>query len=248
MEAGERLESWGVVNPNLYHWHTGTALALQAVGEEERARELEARQLAVAERWGAPRALAEALRTGALLARGADQVEGLEAALDALGDSSAELVRARLLTDLGAALRRGNSRSAARPILSEALELARRCGARPLADRAHTELWATGARPRDPPPHRRRQPDPERAPHRPPRRLRPLQHRHRPDPLRHGQDGRDAPHPDLPQAGGRLPPRPGPAPGGSSAGRDAPRLSRAYGFRRRSGGHDEEAVGIRSWI
>ena len=150
LEAAARFASWGVVNPGLYHWHTDTALVLQAAGETERARQLAAEQLRLAEAWGAPRTVAEALRTAALLAPGEEQVERLEAARDALGDSGAELLRARLLTDLGAALRRGNSRSAARPLLAEALELARACGAGPLAERAHTELWATGARPREP--------------------------------------------------------------------------------------------------
>jgi DNA-binding CsgD family transcriptional regulator len=52
------------------------------------------------------------------------------------------------LTDLGAALRRNGQRSEARGPLRRGLDLARRCGARPLAELAHEELVATGARPR----------------------------------------------------------------------------------------------------
>jgi DNA-binding NarL/FixJ family response regulator len=52
------------------------------------------------------------------------------------------------LTELGAALRRNGQRRAAREPLAEALDLAARCGARPLAVRAREELKTTGARPR----------------------------------------------------------------------------------------------------
>jgi DNA-binding CsgD family transcriptional regulator len=45
-------------------------------------------------------------------------------------------------------LRRGNQRADAREFLRQGLELAHRIGATALADRAHTELAATGARPR----------------------------------------------------------------------------------------------------
>src|SRR5207244_5954401 len=55
---------------------------------------------------------------------------------------------ARALTELGAALRRGNRRADAREPLRLGLELAHICGAKPLAERAHTDLLATGARPR----------------------------------------------------------------------------------------------------
>jgi DNA-binding NarL/FixJ family response regulator len=60
----------------------------------------------------------------------------------------AELERARALTDLGAALRREGHRSEAREPLRAGLGLAQQCDATALADRAHTELVATGARPR----------------------------------------------------------------------------------------------------
>ncbi|HEY4823551.1 MAG TPA: helix-turn-helix transcriptional regulator [Solirubrobacteraceae bacterium] len=82
------------------------------------------------------------------LETGARQLELFEAAVEALGDSPAELVRAHALTHLGAALRRPRRRSDSRAPLREGLELARVCGASPLVHRAHTELWATGARPR----------------------------------------------------------------------------------------------------
>ncbi|MBV8916236.1 MAG: helix-turn-helix transcriptional regulator [Acetobacteraceae bacterium] len=55
---------------------------------------------------------------------------------------------AHALAELGAGLRRAGHRAAARAPLAEALDLAARCGARPLAARAREELKATGARPR----------------------------------------------------------------------------------------------------
>ena len=58
------------------------------------------------------------------------------------------LERAHSLTELGAALRRAGRRAAAREPLADALDVAARCGARPLAARAREELRATGARPR----------------------------------------------------------------------------------------------------
>jgi DNA-binding CsgD family transcriptional regulator len=62
--------------------------------------------------------------------------------------SPALLERAHSLTELGGALRRAGARAAARDPLGEALDLAARCGARPLAARAREELNASGARPR----------------------------------------------------------------------------------------------------
>jgi DNA-binding NarL/FixJ family response regulator len=65
-----------------------------------------------------------------------------------LRDSSARLEQAKALVALGAALRRTGSRAEAREPLREALDLAERCGALALAERAREELRATGARPR----------------------------------------------------------------------------------------------------
>ena len=65
-----------------------------------------------------------------------------------LRNSPALLERAHSLAELGAAMRRNGCRSAARESLAEALDLAARCGARPLAARVREELKATGARPR----------------------------------------------------------------------------------------------------
>jgi hypothetical protein len=82
--------------------------------------------------------------------RAAGEPAGLRAAVEALDRSPARLEHARALTDLGAALRRANRRAEARGELEKALVLAERCGARPLADRARTELRAAGGPVSDP--------------------------------------------------------------------------------------------------
>ena len=79
---------------------------------------------------------------------GADGLDLLRESVDVLAASPALLERAKSLTELGAALRRANQRAEARPRLHDGLELADRCGAKPVAERAHAELLATGARPR----------------------------------------------------------------------------------------------------
>ena len=61
-------------------------------------------------------------------------------------EGALELARARV--DLGRALVRAGRRDAAREHLRAGQELAFRCGATLLVERAHRELLATGARPR----------------------------------------------------------------------------------------------------
>ena len=131
-------------------WRSALALAL-AAGDghaRARARELAARELADARRHGSHRAIAVALRAGALLTQGARAIADLEEAVAILDESPARLEHARALVDLGAALRRANRRAAARAPLRAGLDAAERCGAHRLRERALVELHATGARPR----------------------------------------------------------------------------------------------------
>jgi DNA-binding NarL/FixJ family response regulator len=75
-------------------------------------------------------------------------LDWLAEAVRVLEGSASRLEHARALVELGAALRRAKRASDAREPLREGLALARTCGALPLAERAHEELTATGARPR----------------------------------------------------------------------------------------------------
>src|SRR5256885_17201084 len=98
--------------------------------------------------WGVPSAPVAALRAAGVIAGGRHGLAMLEEAVRVLSDSPAKLEHAKARTELGAALRRSNQRSAARAHLRQALELATICGATPLAARAEQELLAAGARPR----------------------------------------------------------------------------------------------------
>ncbi len=142
---------WGIETheTGYVHARSGAALALLRLGQRERACQLADAELADVRVFGAARALGIALRAAGL-ARGRDGLALLGDSVAALEGSPALLERAHSLAELGAALRRSGERAAARDPLTLALELAVRCGARPLAARVRDEVKATGARPRRP--------------------------------------------------------------------------------------------------
>lgn len=142
-------DAWGLPmrDNGFLHARSGAAQALLGLGERERARELADQELAEARAFGASRALGIALRVAGMARRDAG-MEFLEESVKVLRSSPAQLELGHSLCELGAALRRSGSRQAARAPLAEALDLAARCGAHPLATRARDELRATGARPR----------------------------------------------------------------------------------------------------
>jgi len=137
-----------VTCPSYMPWRSEAALAQLALGDEDAARHLAEEELELARAFGAPRALGVALHALGVVVGGDRGELLLREAVDALAEGDARLERARALTDLGALLRRRNRRSQARELLREGLDIAHRAGARPLAERAETELRATGARPR----------------------------------------------------------------------------------------------------
>jgi DNA-binding CsgD family transcriptional regulator len=143
---------WGmpIRDTGYVHARSGAALALSRLGEQKRACELADAELADVRLFAAPRALGIALRAAGLARGGQEGLALLRESATALDRSPALLERARSLAELGAALRRAGQRAAAREPLTRALELAARCGARPLAARARDELKAAGARPRRP--------------------------------------------------------------------------------------------------
>ena len=129
-------------------WRGVAALALLQESREDDACRLAEEYLEVARRWGAPRAIGIALRHSALVAQDDTTIPTLEESVAVLAGSYARLEHAYSLVELGAALRRANRRADARVPLREGLEMAHRCGAIVLAERAREELRATGARPR----------------------------------------------------------------------------------------------------
>lgn len=146
-EAAEIWECGRVVNPNVSHWRSELALLL-AQDDPGAALGLVEQELALARRAGSSRAIGIALRARGLLVAGEIGIRDLASAASLLENSPAVLEHARALTDLGAALRRNNHRVDARVPLARARELAHRCGARVLNERAQAELRAAGARPR----------------------------------------------------------------------------------------------------
>jgi DNA-binding CsgD family transcriptional regulator len=141
--AGEVLEALSMVNPNCPNWRSDLALAIHPTDPME-ARELAGEELRLARAAGSPRAIGVALRACGLLG----DTASLQDSVASLEHSPARLEHARSLVDLGAALRRQNQRADAREPLRTGLDLATRCGAAPLAERARQELLACGARPR----------------------------------------------------------------------------------------------------
>ncbi|HXE44069.1 MAG TPA: AAA family ATPase [Conexibacter sp.] len=146
IELQRRLELWNLAGVPFLQAGTHAALALAALGEPERGRALAEADLVHARRWGAPSAVARALRGVGVATGGPRGIDLLEEAVAVLEGSPLRLERAHALCDLGAALRRAKRRTESREPLRGALELARRCGAAGLAKRAHDELEASGER------------------------------------------------------------------------------------------------------
>ena len=135
-------------NPALFAWRSQAALALLGLGRRDEARRYAAEELALSRQWDAPRSLGRSLIAAGLAEGGEEGIALLAMPSPCSSHSQARLEHARALVELGAALRRGNRRSDSREPLRRGLELATICGASPLAERAETELLATGARPR----------------------------------------------------------------------------------------------------
>ena len=137
----------GGVVPAAFPWRSTAAVAMLTLGADGEARELAAEELELARAYGAPRALGIALRAMGLV-EGANGIDLLRESVSVLESSPARLEHARALCDLGAAVRRAGSRAEAREPLRLAVDAAQRCGGQLVADRAHAELVASGARPR----------------------------------------------------------------------------------------------------
>ena len=146
LETGRRLGELLAVNPTVLPWRSEAGLAAQRLGRHEQARALIAEELALAERFGAPRAIGVARRAAGLLERGDAAVERLRSAVEPLAACGARVEQARTLIELGAAIRRAGRATEARGTLREALVLAEAPGAAALARRAREELRLAGGR------------------------------------------------------------------------------------------------------
>jgi DNA-binding CsgD family transcriptional regulator len=148
LECGRRLAPWAPRNPGSVAWRSDAALALASLGERDEAERLVDWELRHARAVGARRPLGVTLRAAGVVQGGTPGAELLTEAVALLEASGAKLEHARALTDLGVVLRQSGSRARARGPLRLALDLADRCGAIALADRARRELVVAGARPR----------------------------------------------------------------------------------------------------
>ncbi len=150
LELGRAAAAFGHTNPAASYpaWRSLAALEHHALGATQAALGLAQEEVELARAWAAPRTLGRALRILGLIRGGDEGITLIREAVSVLEPSSARLEHAYGLADLGAALRRANHRAEAREQLRLALELAQRSGAVLLAEQAHEELIATGARPR----------------------------------------------------------------------------------------------------
>ena len=150
LELGAALAAFGHTTPAASYpaWRSLAALEHHALGETSEAIALAREEVELARAWGVASTLGRALRILGLIEGGDSGIERIREAVALLAPSPAKLEHAYALADLGASLRRANHRAEAREYLRPALELAQRSGAVLLAEHAHEELIAAGARPR----------------------------------------------------------------------------------------------------
>jgi DNA-binding CsgD family transcriptional regulator len=148
LDADRRAAAAGCHLSVLNDWMPAAAHALDRLGRREQAVEIAARELADAAAFGGARRHGIALSVCGLLDPGAEGLASLRDAVRMLERSPARLEYARALVNLGSGLRTRGQPEQAREPLSEGLDLAHRCGAVALAERARAELVGTGARPR----------------------------------------------------------------------------------------------------
>ncbi|MGH3109976.1 MAG: ATP-binding protein [Gaiellaceae bacterium] len=146
LRAGELAERGGLENPAVVPWRARAAVAARALGDDGEAIELAEEDLRRARSTGTPWGLGVCLHARGLAEAGVGAIEWLEQALEVLAGSPNRLEHARVLVDLGAALRRAGHRREARERLRSGLDLARACGALGLVVRAEQELLTAGAR------------------------------------------------------------------------------------------------------
>jgi DNA-binding CsgD family transcriptional regulator len=135
------------LGPAVSSWRSTLALALPAEARGE-ACELVAEEVELARATGLARPYGVALRAAGILEGGEGGIERLAESVSVLEPSEARLEHARSLVGLGAAVRRRGRRAEARAPLTTGMDIAHRCGADCLVDRAQEELHAAGSRPR----------------------------------------------------------------------------------------------------
>jgi DNA-binding CsgD family transcriptional regulator len=154
-DALAHFEAWGEVvagidNPACFAgWRSASVYPLVSLDRLEAARERAREELELARAFGAPKAIAIALRAAAYAESRADldaAIALLEEAESVIAGSEARLEQCRVSLHLGVVLRRGRRRADAGRALGDALELARECEARLVEERVLAELEVAGTR------------------------------------------------------------------------------------------------------
>jgi DNA-binding CsgD family transcriptional regulator/phosphohistidine swiveling domain-containing protein len=149
LECGRRNAVFGIRNPIFVPWRPEAVSGLLRLGRLEQARAVAEDEVASAAAWGTPASIGSAHRVRAMVAGDHDAaIAELSEAEMLLRRTPVRLELARVLLDLGSALRRSGQRIAARDHLRDALDVATRCGAVTVANAAKEELRTAGARPR----------------------------------------------------------------------------------------------------
>ena len=146
--AEQGAKALGVRNPAVTSWRCVASTALCGAERTTEARDLASENLELARAFGAPWALGIALRTAAEVGDPLDRLELLTEAVGVLEPAGAALECAKATIDLGSVLIIKGRQDEALSTLRRGADLAFRCRAQPLADRAARELRAAGARPR----------------------------------------------------------------------------------------------------
>ena len=139
-----------ISNPGCCGWRSSAALALAALDRGAEARAIVEDELADARRLRRPGCGGRRRcgRSASISRRRRAAWRRCARRSPRSSSPRARLEHARSVLELGAALRRAGERAEARDVLREALDATARAGASGLADRAHEELVAAGARPR----------------------------------------------------------------------------------------------------
>jgi DNA-binding CsgD family transcriptional regulator len=145
LRCQELHAAYGTARPA--EWQAGAVRALTELGQRDRAEQLARDLLERARRFGAPRALARALRAAGHASGGREGLALLEEAVAVGRQGEARLELAYAYADLGGLLSQERRRREGREMLRRALELAVACGANALAERVRGEVGAGGGRP-----------------------------------------------------------------------------------------------------
>jgi DNA-binding CsgD family transcriptional regulator len=146
--AEARMVSAGPGLSPLLDWAHPTVRALLTLGRRGEAEGIAARELDASQTFGSARSWGIALMLRGMVDASDRRIELLREAVDTLDAAAAHLEQARALVELGIALLARGEVASARRTLGAGLDLADRCGAVALCQRARTELIAAGARPR----------------------------------------------------------------------------------------------------